>query len=38
VISELHRQGRLKVETRYIEGQTENLRAPVFYLTLREEN
>ena len=34
VISEFARQGRLKVEKRYIEGQTENLRAPVFWLSL----
>ena len=37
-VSELERQGRVQTETRYIEGQTENLRAPVFYLTLREGN
>ena len=34
VISELYRQGRLRMETRYQEGQTEHLRAPVFYLSL----
>ena len=34
IISEFARQGRLRVETRYIEGQTENLRAPVFWLSL----
>ena len=36
VISELHRQGRLKVETKYIEGQTAELRAPVFWLQVKD--
>ena len=36
VISELHRQGRLKMETEYIEGQTEELRAPVFRLWVED--
>ena len=35
VVSELYRQGRLNMETRYMEGQTENLRAPIFYLSLK---
>ena len=34
VVSELYRQGRLRMETKYQEGQTEALRAPVFYLSL----
>ncbi len=36
VISELHRQGRLKMETEYIEGQTAALRAPVFRLWVED--
>ena len=35
-VSELWRQGRLKMETRYIEGQTSELRAPVFWLWLED--
>ncbi len=35
VITELYRQGRLKVETRYIPGQREGLKAPIFYLSIK---
>lgn len=36
VISEFYRQGRLHMETRYIPGKTEDLKAPVFYLSLKQ--
>ena len=35
VISEFYRQGRLKMETRYIPGKADGLQAPVFYLSLK---
>ena len=35
-VSELYRQGRLRMKTEYIEGQTDKLRAPVFKLWLEE--
>ena len=37
-VSELERQGRLKMETRYVEGQTSELKAPVFLLSLRDKD
>ena len=36
VVSELYRQGRLRMKTEYIEGQTDKLRAPVFKLWLEK--
>ena len=36
VVSEFYRQGRLKMENRYIEGQTAELRAPVTYMWLED--
>ena len=36
VVSELYRQGRLRMKTEYIEGQTDKLRAPKFKLWLEE--
>ena len=36
VVSELYRQGRLKMETRYIDGQAEGLKAPVFWLWIED--
>ena len=36
VVSELWRQGRLKMETYYIEGQTSELKAPKFLLSLKD--
>lgn len=35
VISDFYRQGRLQVETRYVPGQTDALKAPKSYLSLR---
>lgn len=36
VVSEFDRQGRLEVQTRYIPGKTEELKAPKFYLSLKK--
>ena len=36
IISDFYRQGRLEIEKRYVPGQTDALKAPKFYLSLKK--